>query len=362
MSTAKPVGHICPMRPEALHPTLDQTALPDQLDLLLHSQRQADETAVGLDVQIHGTRFRVTVSDACFAERIRTMLWQDEAGTQVRQTAQVTIRHDGSVLPRWGEAWFNERTIEAQLALTSWRLHHLAPKGFWQVWDRERHRGLQLAPSPEMIPDWEPDAPLRHFLHWHFGDLGMRMTHAGTLGVGGRGIALAGKGGSGKSGTVLGGVLAGMTSVGDDYILVKTGPAGVTAYPVFRTLKQDLAGLSRLGVADRLTAGRKANWQDKFTFPSTAVAAEWPATLPLVALAIPQVAHKAETTITPISARDAFLALAPSGVSQIAHDRDRGFAAYADIARALPTYSIALGTDPAEVADTIGNFISRGAA
>ena len=150
--------------------------------------------------------------------------------------------------PGWGEPIFHPRQFEQLLAGTPFRASYFHDRRVWQIYDREQKFGLLWLTGPRNYCDWEPAAPLRCFLHWCSRFQNMRLAHAGTLGKGGAGILLVGKGGSGKSGTVVGGIAHGLQSVGDDYVLFDDATAAVRAYPLFRTLKQDLSGLRRLGL------------------------------------------------------------------------------------------------------------------
>ena len=64
--------------------------------------------------------------------------------------------------------------------------------------------------------------------------------------MGGRGALIVGASGSGKSGTTLAGLMNGLQSVGDDYVVVDQG-ATIVAHSVFKLFKQDLDGLKRVG-------------------------------------------------------------------------------------------------------------------
>ena len=107
------------------------------------------------------------------------------------------------------------------------------------------------------IPPWENGSPLRLFLHWAYAHAGMRLTHAGTLGIGGAGALIVGASGSGKSGTTLAGLLNGLESAGDDYVLLEGGE-DLTAHAVFRIFKQDSNGLRRVGLDPAVWARRRS--------------------------------------------------------------------------------------------------------
>jgi hypothetical protein len=181
-------------------------------------------------------------------------------------------------------------------------------------------------------------------------------VHAGTLGIRDKGVLLAGAGGSGKSGTVLSGILSGLTTVGDDYVFVAQN--ALRAYPLFETLKQDESGLRRLGILGHPAVPQATNWQNKYQFFIRDLGLEpQPQSLSLHALLLPRIFGGARTEFVEISAKDGFLALAPSGVSQIPGDRPLLYATAAEISRRLPCYEMRLGSNPEEVSDAIRKFI-----
>lgn len=319
-----------------------------------------------VDTVVGGDPVRAATTLSSYAEALRRA-WPDMQPDRADAPAcriLVACADEAGMpgLPLWGEAYYRERAVEAALDATRWRLHHMPDLGFWQVYDRASGRGLQLMRDPQSLPPWDGGSPLRNFLHWHFMRSGRALVHAGSLGLDGEGVLLAGAGGSGKSGTVLAGILHGLQTVGDDYVLVSR-EAGVTASPLLRTLKQDPAGFARLGL-DRFPAiDPVLNWQGKHQFTLAALgAAPPPAALRIRALCLPTVAHAERTSFHRLAEKEAFLALAPSGVSQMPGDRAGSFAFCAALARQLPAYRMALGVEPAEIADAVAAFLKELAA
>lgn len=260
---------------------------------------------------------------------------------------------------QWGDAHFTEYGFAERLAGAGLRGHYFHDLDFWQVYDPERRIGVQLMTSPDAFPPWEPTAPLRAFLHWEYAARGMRLTHAGTLGANGKGVLLAGAGGAGKSGTVAAGLLNGLDSVGDDYVLIDLA-GGVTARPLFSTLKQDPQGFARLGLKQRLRIESPLNWQGKHTFHIADIAPRpVPAALDIVALVVPHIGGGEMSSIVPVSRRDAMIALAPSGIMQMPGERESGFRFFGDLTRQLPSYRLSLGTHPEEIAGTLADFLTR---
>ncbi|WP_428031317.1 serine kinase [Ancylobacter sp.] len=230
----------------------------------------------------------------------------------------------------------------------------------WQIYDPATRRGVQSLASPLAFPPWESTSPLRLFLHWAYAAAGLRLTHAATLGRNGAGVLLAGAGGSGKSGTTLAGILHGLDSAGDDYVVVEPGPT-VIAHAIFRNFKQDPGGLERAGLA-RMGRERPLNWQGKIEFNPADLGRPLSAQMDIRAILLPHVARAGRTTLTPASAQQAALALAPSAVLQFSGDSQQGFRFFADLARRLPAFHLNLSEDPVEITSVLSAFFDRGFA
>jgi hypothetical protein len=262
--------------------------------------------------------------------------------------------------PAWGSEVFHSRDFERTLANTSFRTEFDHNLQSWRLFDLRQNIGLQWMPSDSAYPSWEPGSPLRVFFHWYYSARNMRLAHAGTLGKNGIGILLIGPGGAGKSGTVAGGILCGLQSVGDDYVLLDMTDRYPIAYPVFHTLKQDAQGLQRLGVYDRIAKGRETNWQNKFEFFSGDLGgAQMERSLQIRAMLIPCVCGTKQSELARTSGARAMLALAPSGLFQMPGERDSGVARFSQLARSLPCFSLALGSSVEEVSSTISAFLDE---
>jgi hypothetical protein len=264
---------------------------------------------------------------------------------------------------RWDEgAGFSSREFERILAAGNRRgfYHHDAPS--WQFYDPAAAIGVHTLPAPVDIPPWERGSPLRLFVHWAQAAAGRRLTHAATLGLNGYGALIVGASGSGKSGTTLAGILNGLDSVGDDYVVVEQG-ASVVAHSVFKVFKQDPDGLRRVGMDTTDLCGAKLNWHGKIEFDAARLAPHaFAERMEIRALLLPRIARTSRTNIQPVASHDAALALAPSAVLQLPGDAPEGFRFFASLARRLPAFRVSLSQDAAEIADTIGSFLAREAA
>jgi hypothetical protein len=202
-------------------------------------------------------------------------------------------------------------------------------------------------------------SPLRLFLHWAYAAAGMRLTHAATLGLRGRGVLIAGPSGSGESATAIAGLMNGLDSAGDDYVLLEGG-ARPMAHSVFRVLKQDRQGLRHAGVTEKAIESTGLNWHGKVEFDAADIAAGGLADrMEIVAILIPEIGGLRQTKWQAATAHEAALALTPSAVFQLPGDAAEGFRFLAAIARQIPCYRVRLSREPSEIAGSIGSFLAR---
>lgn len=346
-------------------PRVTIETLPDYARFLIATAESADgQFPVQRTVRLPGLELIAHLDCGVLADALDQAFIEANCDPQDSCQCHIFIGHPGiGDMPEpasWGDAHFTEHSFAQKLAEVGLRGHHFHDQDFWQVYAPDRRVGVQLMRSADAFPPWEISAPLRAFLHWGYAEQGMRLAHAGTLGLDGKGVLLAGAGGAGKSGTVVAGLLNGLDSVGDDYVLIDLVD-GVKARPLFSTLKQDPKGLARLGLEKKLGAGRPLNWQGKHVFHINEIAPRPPrANLDISALMVPHIGGGETSSITPMSRKDAIIALAPSGIAQMPGERESGFRFFSDLIRLLPCYRFSLGTRPAEIAGTIADFLARG--
>lgn len=328
------------------------------------AEASAAHFPVAKTIRLPGLELTAHLGPGVLADSLRPAFVEAEDDRLDVHHLHVFIGHPGiGDMPEpahWGDAHFTEHGFAQKLAEAGLRGNHFHDLDFWQLHDLERGVGVQLMRSADAFPPWESGSPLRAFLHWDYAARGMRLAHAGTLGLEGKGVLLAGAGGAGKSGTVVAGLLHGLDSVGDDYVLVDL-EGSVTARPLFSTLKQDPKGFARLRLKERLGAGRPLNWQGKHILHIGEIAPRpIRATLDIFALMVPRIGGSETSSIMPMSRRDAMMALAPSGIAQMPGERESGFRFFGDLTRLLPCYRLSLGPDPVEIAGTIADFLARG--
>jgi hypothetical protein len=302
-------------------------------------------------------------SSRTLAELCDKALFQPNAAESPLARAQIHIidasAPDWERPRRWQKSsGVSPREIDNILAARELRgfYHHEGPS--WQFYDRATASGVMTLAGPLWVPPWEIGSPLRLFLHWAYAAAGLRLTHAATLGINGRGALIVGASGAGKSSTALAGLLNGLDSVGDDYVLVEQGRR-VVAHPVFSLFKQAPEALRRIGI--EMPPNASLNWQGKIEFdPQRLFGKELAREMDVLALFVPKIVRHHRTTIERLKAHEAGLALAPSSVFQLPGDQLEGFGFLAGLVRRLPAFQVNLSEEPAEIADAIGSFMSKG--
>lgn len=273
----------------------------------------------------------------------------------------IDARHPGWEQPaRWAMprevTW---RDVEEALAPAGLQGFHEHEGPSWQFLDRARGVGLHMLPAPTAVPPWEHGAPLRLFLQWAYAAQGLRLAHAATLGSGDAGVLLAGAGGCGKSGTVLAGVLNGLTSTGDDYVLLEQG-SEVVSHAVYRIFKLDAQGLRRTGLDEACTGGSAPGGSGKHELDASLLRPGClAARMTITSILVPEIARLGRTVIEPMSAAQAALALAPSTVLHAGSGGAEAFRFLSGLARRLPAFRARLSEDPADIAGAIASHLAR---
>ena len=253
----------------------------------------------------------------------------------------------------------SELHVDEYLAAVNLRGSFYGPLNRWEFFDPESRIGIRLQTHPSAYPEWEPTAPFANFLNWIMMADGKTVLHAATLGLKGKGVLIAGPGGSGKSGTTLAGILHGLSTVGDDYVVVDTAEK-MTAYPFFHKIKQDVSGLSRVGLTLNSDVTVPLNWQNKYVFDVRKIAPDAAVDrLNVIAVLLPEITNRSNTTFSPASAFEILQALAPSTMKQLGGDRRATFRTCAEISRNISGYHLHLGTNPAEISARISEFIGK---
>jgi hypothetical protein len=329
--------------------------------LLDFAEWEFENLAAKQTFRVPGTALRVGCSSPDYAALCnRAYLSAPASDDDAVRVVTLAILDHASLpeMPFWPAASPGMGNVAIALAERGMRGAYDPDHRIWYVYDPDRALGVQVMPSFDSRPAWEGSFPARLLIHWSARSNDRGMIHAGTLGHDGGGVFLAGAGGAGKSGTTLSGILGGLKSAGDDYVAVRVTHGQIETRPVLRLMKQDAAGLRRLGLKSDGGTFEGPNWQGKFEFDfENVMAGSRAGCLSMRAILIPQISGVAWSSFRPASGREAMMSLAPSSLYQLYGTWKEDFSLLASIVRALPAYHLSLSKNPAEIACAIRGFI-----
>jgi GT2 family glycosyltransferase len=110
--------------------------------------------------------------------------------------------------------------------------------------DVQSLEGIYWIDDADALPYWSKASPLRTLLHWTMRRFDRQLLHAAVIGTEHGGVVITGSGGSGKSTTALTCLEAGLTYLGDDYVVIALDPVP-TAYSLYCTAKLNDAQAAR---------------------------------------------------------------------------------------------------------------------
>jgi hypothetical protein len=231
--------------------------------------------------------------------------------------------------------------------------------------DTDSLTGIFWMDDVAALPYWSKASPLRTLLHWITRHFGLHLLHAAVVGTEAGGMILTGKGGIGKSTTALLCLEAGMQYIGDDYVVVALAPEP-RAYPLYGTAKLDPAQAERFPRLSAVQVLPEAANNPSISGPAKTVfklfpgwASQMPKSMPLVAIAMPQISAQAGTDFAPI---DSMTLLRSASFTTLSHLPRAGSASHefiAELCQKLPRFILRLGYDFHEIAGVIRDFIAH---
>ena len=327
---------------------------------IAHGQRlfQATQPQDRVKVALGGLSFECAESDEFLKPSLQHCLFAAPNNVGQASDASVFIDYSGWHLGHQGDLLFlrdeNPLQFDTRLAKIGMRASYSQDRDAWDIFDPASRFGVRLQPGTTATAIWESTAPLAYFCKW-IAELDQKtMVHAGSVAIGGVGALLVGPGGAGKSGTVLGAMLCGFQSAGDDYTLI-SAQNGYRAHAVYRSVKQDPKGLARLG----LVLENALNWQGKAVFrPETVGANRIVESTPISVLLVPATGAT-KTRFYPIDPANAFKTLAFPTIAQLNGSNAAVFRACAALVRDVPCFGIDLSPDKDEIALELANFLGK---
>jgi hypothetical protein len=214
--------------------------------------------------------------------------------------------------------------------------------------DRQRRELFLCVQDAAQLGLNDRTRPFEHFLRAWAHDRALHVLHAGLVAQNGRGVLLAGRGGSGKSTTAIASALGGLDFLGDDFVATAVTPHGWCGHALYNTVRVERSGLDRFpALRGPSTAPMYARDGDKFLVYMSDVLGASPtrhvASTRLAAIVVPTIAGTGATFVRSASRGEILRRLVPSTLLRALGGGASSFSHMTDMVRQLPCYELVLG-------------------
>lgn len=222
--------------------------------------------------------------------------------------------------------------------------------------DRQANHALYWTASAAHLPVYERAAPLKIILNAWLRERGLPLIHAAAVGADSGAALLVGATGTGKSTAALACLSAGMHYISDDRcaLALTPKPRALCIYNAAKLHHEQMQRFPRLAAAAR--NGRPDD-EKTIVFIHQYSLEQVAAALPIRTVLLARLAHRPQTTWSPVSPMPVWREMATSslvyqpGMAQIELDM------MADLVRHLPCYQINLGTDLERIPDAVVDIL-----
>jgi hypothetical protein len=343
----------------------DRRALPGYLDRLHRAADDAAAAAGGFHdafCRLAGFDVRLRFAGAALMPRLLPAL--DHVRTAPADRPALTVRlfdsaSTGMALPQapWDDSVFRDHGKVH--ALSGGHVSGVFQGGTCSTYDQGGNEALYWVRSADDVEASETGSPLVTILHLWLATRGFQVAHAGAVGDASGCVLVVGRGGAGKSSTVLACLPSELSLLGEDYCVLELDHAPI-AHTLFSSAKADATALERLPFLRPMVSNPDRPPSEKaLCLLAQHVPEKLISRAPVRAIAIPRISGRTETTTSRASASAALAALAPSTLFQLRGSGKGALARLAGAVRAAPCSYLDVGTDPAGVASAISELLAR---
>ena len=183
---------------------------------------------------------------------------------------------------------------------------------------------------------------------------GIQFVHAGLIGSGDTGILFVGNGGAGKSTSSVACLRAGLGYLGDDFVGIENGQTGYTGHGLFSSCLLNVGHLERFPDLKPHAVPAHQEFEDKsILYLADVFPGALRRSVPIAAIMLPRVMHRAQTTYRRASKAEALFAIAPTSVMFLPRPSQQAFDRVADLVERVPAYWLELGSDIDRIPDAV---------
>lgn len=326
--------------------------------------------------QIGGCTLRLSFAGHALVERVCPALRHLACPPQTSADLSVGLWDSASTglqppSPPWGPYDYLDRGSIRGYNTDRIRTAYYVGTGVFAMLDHQARKAVYWLRDAADHPLYLTGSPLLPILHWWMEGKGRQLLHAGAVGRSDGCVLMVGRGGSGKSTSTLACLESDLLFLAEDYCLLGEGlrrersaeRPGHVIYSLYCSAKVDANSLELLPQLRHLATGAPVDDAGKaLFFLDGSYANSLGRALPLVAVLLPKVSGRRDTTLRPASAIDALRALAPSTVFQLPGGGQQAFESMAALVRQAPCFFLETGTDIAQIPIVISKLLAELAA
>lgn len=235
--------------------------------------------------------------------------------------------------------------------------------------DVHQRRAIWWIAAEADVPLWERPAPLRTLIDRLLGPAGATLVHGGVVGDERGGVVLAGRGGSGKSTSIVSCVADGLRCGGDDFLLLQNDERPAVAWSMYATarLVPTSPAWSCFTPLDRCIELPPATETDDPNLLKRAIflAEQFPGCMAdrfvIRAVVVPMVVAADDTSLVPLRPALALRALAPSSMLQL-DPRASALRTMAALVGSVPCFTLQVGRDLAQIPAAVRGLLRDSSA
>ncbi|MGE5042398.1 MAG: hypothetical protein ACM3IJ_05890 [Candidatus Levyibacteriota bacterium] len=227
------------------------------------------------------------------------------------------------------------------------------------VYDEDSHTAFFWVPDARKIHSDELTSPLQNILHKFLMPKDMFLVHAGAVGIPSGGILLAGKGGSGKSTSVLSCLNSPLLYAADNCTLITEG-LNTTVFSLYSSARIHGESLWRVPeVTSSVVNAHNLEHEKALIFLNRMNPGKLILQFPLRAIFLPHITGKLDTSLSPATPRDAINALLLSTVALLPQTDPHTVQKLIAIIQNVPAYHLNLGTRMEQIPRVIAQFLGK---
>ncbi|HZR83429.1 MAG TPA: hypothetical protein VFD92_20210 [Candidatus Binatia bacterium] len=221
------------------------------------------------------------------------------------------------------------------------------------LWNRLHRRAAVWLGEADDLPYHLVALPLLPILSWVLSERGLAVVHAAAVATARGAVLVGGRSGTGKSTAALACLSAGIGFLGDDMCVIEPGVRPVV-HSLFCSAKLDAPDTGRFpALSPALVSDSGACWEKAVYVFDRHLADRIVRSAPLSGVAIPR---RGDAGVARLTARQAFLAMAPNTVFQLPGAAQAAAAGVKEIVSRVPVHAVGVGDAIAEIPARLGAY------